>query len=1849
MSTQEELSSPEQSTSIFREALPLDVKLERARTELLDLSARNRLLNTPRSAKSARSIEVVDEKSGEIYRLLVEEGKTFTFLPGREAHAEDQPAGLAGREEVTELAQPEDSSMDERGVLLRHIDTKLQTRLTSQGLQKRLLELYTDAITLEQEQGVNILYLALGMLKWIDPKDAELARYAPLILVPVTLERGTAAERFKLKARTEDVSSNLSLEAYLDRVHKMRLPEFDLTEGFDPALYMLQVAEAVKSKEQWQVCEDDIVLGFFSFAKFLMYRDLDPECWPDDAQISQQPLVRSLLAEGFSHQDDLLDEDGDLDSLLKPCDMVHIVDCDSSQALAVHEVRRGKNLVIQGPPGTGKSQTIANVIASAIADGKTVLFVAEKMAALEVVKRRLDRAGVGDACLELHSNKANKRLLLQELSRTWDLGSPRGVEDSTLDSSLLAARDGLNDYVSHLHAVHRLTGLTPFQVMGELARLHAEGVPPTEYPLGDAPTWTPDQRKEREELLDEIRERIVTIGPPAEHPWRGIDLPPLLPTDVARLAKRIESALDALRSYLRRLQALAETLQSEEPKSLDEAKPLEALGHRVAAAPTLSSSAFLSEAWENPDEIQKLIGLGISQKSLATNLNGRVNIEDVLRVDRTELRTAIGVLAGYPQNVSEVELAIIPAILGDIPQICAATASLSRLVKSAATFENLSSVEGLLKMAAQVATAPALSSGAFSSDRWETEVERAHDIAEELVSLENAKELVGNQVSDSGWQADLSETRQVLAQYGTSFMRFFSGRWRQQNRFANSFLANPKAPLSHKLTLLDALERGRKASAEVEREKEFGSEIFGPEWRGARSVSSHLLALTDWMRGLGRFPVPSERTTIRGLAAAGLPSDALRAEIANVQDLVRRLCGNLTTITQITSSDARFGELVRDLAPVAQADAIFRRLVRQAPSVLSERVAVLRAIDEFLSNRDSLSEARTLGTRAFGDIWQGEDSDWEKVASIAAWITANQDIRSIAGGVEDRASLPSRAADLEASREEHSRDVPVLADLLHWDIGSIEGGSAVGSLSLRALEARLNLMLEKREQLSHWTSYQERSKRAAAMGLGEFVRALETGVIAGANLLRFFHSSCYEGILQDQLREFPELARFDGGLHERNIGNFRSMDLQHIKTSALTVARTHHRHIPPSGGIGPVGILRGEIARQRRHMPIRQLMSKAAPVVQALKPVIMMSPLSVAQFLSPGQMKFDLLVMDEASQIQPVDALGAVARCRQIVVVGDERQLPPTKFFSKMTSDAVETDDEDAIGAQAGDVESILGLCLARGIPQRMLRWHYRSRHQSLIAVSNSQFYENKLHIIPSPYTQEAGTGLRFIHIPNGVFESGGTGANPIEAKAVAEAIIRHALDHPEQSLGVATFSVRQRKVIQDHLEAMRRMNPLSEPFFTAHPSEPFFIKNLENVQGDERDVIFISVGYGRNENGFFAMRFGPLGSEGGERRLNVLISRAKRRCDVFASIMDDDIDTDRAKGKGVVAFKLFLHYARTGRLQMGHFASEEIALSTLGDQIAHVIQKRGYQVHRQVGLSGLFIDIAVADPEKPGRYILGVELDGRSYANARSARDRDRLRNTVLRDHGWQLHRIWAMDWLQRPEEQAQRLLVAIEGARESLKNEGLREAKVAVPVEIVTIERGDVSEVSLETVSQNAAHFYTEATLAAVPTFLDLPSTSTALLAKFVKDVATIEGPVHRDEVVVRIRSAWNLQRSGGRIQAALDAAIEQAIQDGLIANGDFLDVAGKEPQPRDRSLVISPGLRRIEMLPPAEVDSAILKVIGASMGATTDQTIQAVSRLFGFKSTSTQLRNLIDDRRQFLVNNRKLTEKDGMLSIL
>ncbi|MGQ6089306.1 DUF3320 domain-containing protein [Serratia sp. IR-2025] len=1836
--------------------LSLQQKLERARTELLHLSARNKLLNIPRS-KTTKLLEIIYERSTEIYRLLVKEGKVFTFLPGREG----KKGELIDDEGV--VSDSDDALVDDRllvfnddfdpkAISAEHQDTKLQTRLTPQGLQKRLLDLYHDSKTLEEEQGVNILYLTLGTLKWIDPNNKENIRYAPLILIPAFLERGTAGERFKLRARQDEIIENLSLEAYLERTHEILLPKINTDEELDLAGYIDEVAQVVQTKPDWSVQENDINLGFFSFAKFLMYRDLDPENWPENDNITEQPLIQSLMVDGFDERDERISDDAPIDPFISPRDMLHIMDSDTSQTLAIHDVREGKNLIIQGPPGTGKSQTIANIIASAVADGKTVLFVAEKMAALEVVKRRLDHAGVGDACLELHSNKTNKRVFLEELKRVWELGSPRGEFPDSLVGNLTEARDKLNKHPARLHKIYHPSTFSPYQVMGHLIRLRQLGQAPTDFHLEEFEHWNASDLEKRLELVKEIVDRIRDIGLPAQHPWSGVGLEQILPIDVEKLLPRLQE----LERDVVRLKNVVANLSAElsvtpVPETFSSIYKLVEIAECINKAPDLSAEAFISAVWhDKAPAIKRLVAVGKQYQQARLDLEMDIVTEEI-ETPVTELEDA---LARLPRDFQVNGFSAACSLVKLLSKLRLDAARLHEELGTQEGYYTVQEIERLITLGERIAAAPNVSPDAFIASVWDHGIEKAAELVESIASFRTVSEALDSQINEVAWNTDVQEARNLLASH-TGIFRYLNGNWRKARGLVGSLLRDRSLPVEQQIFLLDKLIKAQAERKIIQEGNDFGHSAFGSDWRGERSDSSSLMALVEWMRTLRGVGAEARLLASRLIDREGVKLRAqqlsqLLRQVRTQLDILWSAFGfspeeyfsNQVSITRV--SLVFIEEKIQNL--IAIDEQCFRVMINP-PARIDERSQLIARMVELQKLIAEIRAEAPLAKSAFDEQWKELSSDWDYLSQACSWLEVNSALRFVAAKLKDKAETAHIARETHLFSQKIVNELEQIATELKGTIGTLLGSSS-DKLMIALVCKKLQTWTENSEQLSKWVAYQHRITQAQKYGLSEVVEKLASGDLSLDSAISAVERTYFESLLKIMALEEPDLVRFDGELHSRQVAGFAELDLKRIKAASFEVVRAHHRQIPSkSGGIGPVGVLRSEMVKKRGHLPIRQLMQRAGVAIQALKPVMMMSPLSVAQFLIPGKQKFDLLVMDEASQIQPVDAIGAIARCKQVVVVGDERQLPPTRFFAKMT-ESVANDDGDEV-SQVADIESVLGLFVARGLPQRMLRWHYRSRHQSLIAVSNSQFYENKLFIVPSPYTQEAGMGLQFHHIPDGVFESGGKGTNTIEAKAVAKAIMEHARKYPEQSLGVATFSVSQRKAIQDELELLRRLNPDLEEFFNAHPSEPFFVKNLENVQGDERDVIMISVGYARNTQGYIAMRFGPLGAEGGERRLNVLISRAKRRCEVFASITDEDIDLERAKGKGVFAFKLFLQYARTGRISLAQRNEREMD-SVFEEQVADALQKAGYQVHPQVGIAGFFIDLAIADPDMPGRYLIGIECDGRAYHSSRSARERDRLRQAVLEDHGWIIHRIWSTDWFHRPEEQLERTLQAIESAKRELseRTEQSKQRTRAVPVEIVTVDRGPVVEIGLvdSDIAKESEVAYVEATPSANMGY-ELHETPLGILSEIIEQIVEIESPVHVSEIITRLRTAWGLQRAGARIEAVVNRAVNLVCNKGdILQDGQILIHQKSKIVLRNRQNVQSSGLRKSEMLPPQEIAVGISQVVKNNLGATEEEIVMSISRSLGFKATSGALRKVISEVIEQLLFKGSLLKEDSLI---
>jgi very-short-patch-repair endonuclease len=529
-----------------------------------------------------------------------------------------------------------------------------------------------------------------------------------------------------------------------------------------------------------------------------------------------------------------------------------------------------------------------------------------------------------------------------------------------------------------------------------------------------------------------------------------------------------------------------------------------------------------------------------------------------------------------------------------------------------------------------------------------------------------------------------------------------------------------------------------------------------------------------------------------------------------------------------------------------------------------------------------------------------------------------------------------------------------------------------------------------------------------------------------------FHFVFYNTLARSVFREHAELSQVTGVTQQQIRHQFAASDKEAIRLYSERVASLiDRRQIPYGNQSGPVrtwtemALIINEINKQKRHIPIRQLIKRAANALVALKPCFMMGPLSVAQYLAPGQLKFNLVVMDEASQLKPEDAIGAIARGGQIVVVGDPKQLPPTSFFQRVSLDSENDDIEDSRTA-VEEGESILDVASTLFQPVRRLRWHYRSRHQSLIAFSNNEFYKRDLIIFPSAYHDDPSLGVKHRFIPDGVCENS---RNPREAAIVVEAVLDHMRQHPNESLGVVTLNFEQRELVEELLDRRLRDDPAAIAYQEQMKGgqEMLFVKNLENVQGDERNVIFISTTYGPDARGNQFQRFGPINGVNGHRRLNVLFTRSKKRIVVFSSLDPDRIQTTANSPWGVRALKQYLIFARTGILQQPDDGRDQ-PTNDFERSVGTVLKEKGYDVVPQVGVAGFFLDLGVKHPVKAGAFLLGIECDGASYHSGRSARDRDRLRQEILENLGWKIHRIWSTDWFKSRDSEIKRLLRHIE-----------------------------------------------------------------------------------------------------------------------------------------------------------------------------------------------------------------------------
>lgn len=1795
--------------------------LEEWRRRLIDLTRRNRLLYF-RPLRSA-SLRIQSPATAEVFQRLVIDESLWRFYLPEEETAEDE-ADITDEGEAAGLAPDAGRSAPRAR---KATELELATR-DAKAIRRSLSNLYRRSRTDFEERGVRILFLAFGMLQWRETPQSEEIR-SPLLLVPCELRRSSPRDPFELHPVDEDTVANPSLAARLHNDFHLELPQPpDTWESPDDLAEYLDSVHAVIAPRGWTV-EDEVWLSLFSFHKLVVYQDLAAHA----ELITTHDLVAALAGapgqEGFGAQ---VPDPKVLDERVKPKTSFLVLDADSSQLAAIEGAKGGGHLVVQGPPGTGKSQTITNLIAESLAAGKSVLFVSEKMAALEVVYSRLLNASLGHYCLQLHSARANKRDVVQELYRTHRtrLEPRRPMSDDDLER-LEMRRSELNQYVRATHRVREPLGRSVFDALGELAAVELS-------PVLDLVELEVDQlTPERLRRALELSRRYALVWRVArergDFPWYGALLDVFDPDSRGRhlaVVGRLESSVADVEASSA---SAASELQLDSPRIVEEARRvltvLDVLRRSAGIEPGWLAAPGLASARASARELRSL------QEQWRTNAASLGAMYAIDQLHQLSFAHVDLVVAGREcRRLIGPDVPADPAVRADAltwlndlePRTIVWKREGARLAEALelAAPRTIDDVERIRRVSELV-----IARGPRPDPAWLT----AGDLAvveAALAQLRSGVERWRTQRSallerydERLFEGDVQLLSDLWATRYSGWLRWFRPSFYRARRELRVIARDGRVPRLPRADMRAAAEHVR-FDAELRARFPAFQASLGSWFRGLETdFDSAERAVAFARRVLELVVAPSAKLV--AAASTPEPPDALAASIAALgesldswvptatthkpfQDYSRPSSGmRKSTLDEVQSwaIDAR--------AALGRVDALVHELAdaqtirEQRP--LDEAIGDLHRFEALKRTEQALAQQRERFARELGSRFADLDTNIEDVsravdytAELVAVLPRITDaiVRFAAAGGDAapdpealRTALARRDQGVESLRALFSPEAlprrAWLSELASFD-------ESLGEI--RQLRVRI-------DELHDWVETSDIRDGFASIGMSPLATALVDQVADGTRVLDAAKRALLARWVSNVFADEPALRRFKGENHQALIGEFRELDRRHHELGAQRVIAEIERRRPTFAYRpgGEVALLERQAALKRRHLPLRKLFSQMPGLLRALKPCLLMSPLSVSQFLDPQLNHFDVVIFDEASQIPTHDAICAIYRADQVVVCGDNKQLPPTAFFEDMAW--LEEESEERGPDEFGIFESVLDECRGAGVPVHWLDWHYRSKHEALIAFSNQSFYENRLFTFPSAAEQHPRLGVELVHVPDGVYDRGGRRDNQREADVVVERVVQHFLETPERSLGVVAFSVAQQRAIEDRLELYRKGHPETDQYFDEDRLEGFFVKNLETVQGDERDVIVFSIAYGRDKNGEFKMFFGPLNFSGGERRLNVAVTRAREKVLVLSSVRAADFDLRGTTAAGVLALHRYLDYADRGlpALEASLAATAGEAQSPLEESVAGAIREMGYDVAYQVGCGKYRVDIGVIDPAEPGRFILGVECDGAMYHSAYTARDRDRIRQEVLERLGWRIHRVWSPDWTTRRDVELSRLREAIERSR-------------ATPAPLREHKRTSASPALVRTVEPPGMDSGGEPPAWAVPyeiAKLDRWQTAAAQVAR----VVSIEGPVHVDLVLRRVAQAMGFERTGSRVRASIMAALRQLERQKKVrAKNDFLWPIGDGFELRVRYPDGEETRRRVEHIAADELSLAMLMHVHEALSLAEEDLMVQVARLSGFE---------------------------------
>ena len=1569
----------------------LEYKIETWKNKLIDLSRRNRLLNF-RSTK-VTTIKVVDEIPSEIFKSMAVENNSFHFLP-KEEETEELFEENVNRNDEThskEFYEYDDDNLEEK-----HTDFNLQTNLEPERLQKNLKRIQFRAKQLMEEQGFNILYLTLGMLEWYDVEHSNVKNRSPIIMLPVELKKRSIKSKYKLYPTEDEVFVNPALQYKMDNEFNLSFPDLQFdNDNFDPQEYFKILNSIIESNNRWKI-KNDIFLGLFSFAKFVMFKDLEKY----NKTFKNNKIVQALAGvnkEGVYGSSEYPTA-SELDEKRKPLDLYQVLNADSSQQESIEAVKAGNSVVIQGPPGTGKSQTITNLIGELLANGKKVLFVSEKMAALDVVYSRLQGIGLNDYCLEIHSRKANKKHVLDQLKDAYESTHPgKPIINGKIDN-LLDYRNQLNEYSRVLHTTVKPFDKSPYWYIGELNQLTDVDI--LDIDFTEIKNISFEQYQKLIATISILKDRIEMIGHPFNHPYWGCGIDSVNEYDQQNIEQQFNSAIDNYKSIEKKISSFSKNIKIK----------------------------------------LKNISSTLSYCKLLTILNENHKI---------------------PQTLAQIK---------DVESF---------------TF-------------------------------------KLDPVLEKIENYKTQKEEILSKFNDKIFSENIDEIADLLNTKYKSFLRILQPSF----------------------------------------------------YKTKKRVTNHFTGKDDFL-------------------------------------------------------------------------------------TYKEIILSLEKIGKNIEQQNEIENTDKNLTTPLSDLWDGIHSNANVIKAGLSWLNifsenhiSGLDDESLSDYILDSSSIPEDLIQLKDSIEESIPELLKEINKVQNNLkvkDSIVFPNGIKEIALIDIDEILSKWKSNINKLVDWSRYQRAFNECKNAGLEPFLDKLLTEDETGIDgLIKKFKKAFLFHQFQSILGDAPALKNFEALTQDQVVKKFQELDSFQFELAKNRALTKIFEQKPDTSWEGTkssqLGYLQRQFRLKRGHHPIRKIFANIPDVIQRLCPCLMMSPISLSQYIDPEKIKFDFVIFDEASQMSPVDSLGAIIRGEQLVCVGDTKQLPPTSFFDRVAQ--IEINDEDLEDLSTPDLESILEECLTIGMKEFYLKWHYRSRHESLIHFSNIKFYKNNLNTFPSPVRNNTNDGLSFVKISDGVYDRGGSQKNLPEAKVIAKEVFEHFRNNPEKTLGIGTFSQAQQTAILDELEMLRRSDLSLEHFFADNREESFFVKNLETIQGDERDVIFISVGYGRDINGKITMNFGPLNKIGGERRLNVLVTRARNKVVVFSSISSDDFDLSKTKASGVHALKQYLDFARShgdsSFLSKGEDFSGEFDESNIFERsVYNQLIEKGIDIIPQVGYAGYKIDFGILHPKDPSKFILALECDGASYHSSATARDRDRLRQEVLENLGWRFYRIWSTDWFLNPSREMSKLLDAIETAKSSPLNltSNSREQTLEVEeVEHIPLK----NNLGIETIPYEV--FPVE--IQSYPEYFY--SEGYGEKQDLVQKIISVESPIHIKELCLRVIQHYGMNKVGSKILLIIESVVGQLVRSNKVfCKNDFIYNSNK-PFLKIRTRENSCPVTNFDFVSRDEIDNAISLVLVKEISTPRTELVPKVARIFGYQHTGKKIQNRINKEIAYLLRVKKIRESSFGLEL-